>query len=89
MALRSVVAVRDKAAQLFMTPFFVVADGVAVRDFLSEANNPDSVICKHQQDFSLYKLGVFDEGNGTFELYKEPQFMIAAISASPKQEGLL
>lgn len=81
MALKSVCCVRDKAAQCFMTPFFVVADGVAVRDFLAECSNPESMLSKHKKDFSLYKLGVFADDTGLFELYKEPQFLIAAIAA--------
>jgi len=71
-----------------MTPFFVVAEGVAIRDFLTEAANPESIICKHAKDFSLYKFGTFDDNTGGFELFKEPQFLIAANSLGATQVPL-
>lgn len=86
MALLTVCAVRDKAADCFMRPFFVVADGVAIRDFLTEAENPESIVCKHAKDFSLYKFGTFDDGNGVFDLLREPQFMISANSLGAQQK---
>lgn len=88
MAVKTMCAVLDKAAQCFMTPFFVVAEGVAIRDFLAEAANPESILCKHSKDFSLYKFGTFDDNDGVFNLFREPQFIISANSLGQNQSSL-
>lgn len=81
MATKLMFAVLDKAAQLYMAPFFVVAEGVAVRDFMDEANNPSSLLSKHAKDFSLYRLGSFDDVTGSVFLHPEPQYVISAVQA--------
>lgn len=81
MATKLMFAVLDKAANLYMAPFFVVAEGVAVRDFMDEANNPSSLLAKHAKDFSLYRLGSFDDATGSFFLHAEPQYVMSAVQA--------
>lgn len=78
MAMLTVCAVLDKAAEVFMRPFFVVHEGVAKRDFIGECQNPESIIHKHAEDFSLYKFGTFDDNSGVFDLLREPQLLLAA-----------
>lgn len=78
MAIKVMCAVLDKAAGCFMQPFFVPAIGVAVRDFCEEAQKPDSPICKHAKDFSLYQLATFEDTDGSLIVPREPEFIIAA-----------
>lgn len=86
MATKLMYAVLDKAANLYMAPFFVIAEGLAVRDFVDEANNPSSLLAKHAKDFSLYRLGSFDDATGSFFLHAEPQYVLSAVNAQMMRE---
>lgn len=69
-----VVAVRDRAIDAFMRPFFAQSVGQAVRSFTDEVNraSDDNNLYRHADDHDLYKLGVFDPASGEFsELTKE------------------
>lgn len=64
-----IVAVRDRAADAFMRPYFVPALGLAIRSFQDEVNrsSADNPMWVHPEDFDLYELGTYDEDRGVFE----------------------
>lgn len=65
-----VVAVFDRAAQLYGRPFFVQAAGQAIRSFTDEVNRKDSErgeFARHPDDFDLWQLAIYDDGLGAFE----------------------
>lgn len=68
MALLIVVAVKDRALDAFMRPFFVPTVGMALRSFQDEVNRKerDNAIHAHPEDYDLYKLGSWDEESGVF-----------------------
>lgn len=68
------VCVRDRAADVFGTPTFVTTRGGAIRSFGDEVNNPreGNVLNKHPEDFDLYELGWYGDGDGHFELHPKP-----------------
>ena len=57
-------AVRDNAIEAFGQPIFVEAQGQAVRSFIDEANNPESMLNKHPEDFDLYHIGEYNKQTG-------------------------
>lgn len=63
-----IVAVRDRAADAFMRPFFVPTRGMAIRSFQDEVNRaaPDNSMNAHPEDYDLFALGTFDEETGQF-----------------------
>lgn len=67
-----IVAVRDRAANAFMRPFFVPTLGMAIRSFQDEVNRngavTDAPMYHHPEDYDLYHLGAFDEDVGGFEI---------------------
>lgn len=65
---RIVVAVRDRAMDMFMQPFMVPTVGVAIRSFADEMNKHDAeaVMSKHPEDYDLYQIAVFDESTGKY-----------------------
>jgi hypothetical protein len=67
--LQFVVSVKDRAADVFLRPFFVAHRNVAIRDFTDEVNRKadDNQLNKHPDDFDLYVLGQFDDNTGTFK----------------------
>ena len=63
-----IVAVYDSAVSAFMRPFFVPHQGHAVRSFTDEINSKEpNALAAHPDDYSLFRLGVFDEDTGNFE----------------------
>ena len=75
-----VVAVRDRAADAYMRPFFVPTIGMAVRSFGDEVQRAatDNPMWSHPEDYDLYLLGQFDEDTGRF-LCEEPQPRMVAV----------
>lgn len=63
---KMIVALKDTAARVFGTPFFVQASAQAVRSLRDEVNSADSTsdVRRHPDDFELYEVGVFDEDSG-------------------------
>lgn len=58
------IAIRDEAVKAYMTPFFVRALGEATRMFRHQANDPESKIANHPEDFLMYHLGTYDDETG-------------------------
>lgn len=62
------VAVRDRALDAFMRPFFMQSIGQAVRSFADEVNRQaqDNPLNAHPEDYDLYMLATWDEDSGKF-----------------------
>lgn len=74
-----IIAVKDTAAQAFMTPSFVHATGVAIREFGDIVNSTDHPISKHPTDYEMYSLGEFDDTTGTFNLPPNPVLLARGV----------
>lgn len=57
-------AIKDQAIEAFGQPFFVQAQGMAVRMFMDETHNRESQISKHPEDFELWYLGEYEPTTG-------------------------
>jgi hypothetical protein len=68
-------SVYDVKAECYLTPFFqnTVAQGIRAFEDINE--NPNTVINKHPEDFSLYHIGVFDVSSGKIESFPECRFL--------------
>lgn len=70
-------AVYDSKAELFSSPFLEVKDGTALRAVQDLViNNKDHAFAKHPSDFSLHKLGDFDEKSGIITGKDKPEKLI-------------
>lgn len=70
-------AVYDRKAEMFSSPFLEVKDGTAIRAVQDVViNQSDHAFAKHPSDFSLHRLGVFDDETGIIEGQKEPKKVI-------------
>lgn len=67
------VAIYDRAVDAYMRPWFVKAVGEAVRAFQDEVCNKESPMFKHPDDYDLFELGAWDDGDGRFEVLPEPR----------------
>lgn len=68
-----VCAVRDRALDAFMQPFFAPSVGIAVRSFGDEVNRAESPMAAHPDDYDLYQLGTFDDATGRFAVGDGPR----------------
>lgn len=59
---------RDRAADVFGSPFQHASRGGAIRAFADSVNavGDTGLIAKHPDDFDLYYLGTFDDSNGMY-----------------------
>ena len=64
-----VYAVKDSAVQSYAQPMFFPTVPAAVRAFSDAVNSqdPNSQLCKHPEDFALYKVGDYDTVTGVIE----------------------
>jgi len=53
----------DEKAEVFLPPFFVPTIGIARRAFTDCINSDSHVMGKHPADYTLFKLGAFDDSN--------------------------
>lgn len=57
-------AVKDRALDAFMRPFFAQTVNQAIRMFQDEINNPQGDMFKHVDDHDLWHLGTWDDNTG-------------------------
>lgn len=61
------VAIKDRALNAYMRPFFAQTKGQAIRMFNDEINNADSPMHKHPDDYDLWYLGEWDDQTGRLD----------------------
>jgi len=69
-------AIRDRALDAYNRPFFLQADGAAIRAFQDEINNKESELSKHPDDYDLYTIGSFDDNKGVISAHEPLQIAI-------------
>lgn len=85
----NVYCIFDVAAGAYMRPFFVQADGQAQRLFSDLALDASHDIGKHPSDYTLFRIGTYEELTG--EIVGEKQVKICTalecVSASRKVDS--
>lgn len=64
-------AIYDVKAGAYLSPFSFATDAMAKRGFINEVRRPDSLIGASSSDFSLYRMGTFDDSDGIQDMMKE------------------
>lgn len=67
-----VFAILDTKANTFNVPFFMRSTGEAIRAFTDLANDPQSMVFKHPDDFRLFHIGEFDQELAQFDVPPKP-----------------
>jgi len=65
-------SVYDAKVQLYTKPFFLRTKGEALRSWIDTANDPESEIYVHAEDYTLFELGEYDEESGQLENHPAP-----------------
>jgi hypothetical protein len=64
-------SVYDEKAKAYITPFFLPEIGQATRVFGDMVNDTNHQFGMHPQDYTLFKIGDYDDGSGTTESNKQ------------------
>ncbi len=85
-------SVYDDKAECFGHPFFTSAIGIATRMLAEWANNDQSIVGRHPEDFTLYQVGFWDDHAAKMESLDTPKFIAKANEFAnngkgPKDEG--
>lgn len=59
-----IVAVYDRQLNAYMRPFVAQTVGQAIRSFRDEVNRQGSEMNAHPEDYTLHRVGVWDEVQG-------------------------
>lgn len=65
-------SIRDIKADSFATPFFFATQGQALRAFGDLANDKQSTVGQHPEDYVLFHCGTFHIDTGDFEALPHP-----------------
>lgn len=85
----NVYTIFDSASQAYMRPFFMQSDGQALRSFTDIAQDADHDIGKHPEDYSLYRIGTYDDAKGI--LHPEDKSCLATaeeVVAASREKAL-
>ena len=74
-------AVYDVASGVYDGPVPCQTDAVAVRNFTGLATNPESPIAKNPEDFSLVRVGRWDDSKGELILLDTKDTLITGNEA--------
>jgi len=83
--IRRMYSVFDDAAKAFATPFFMPTDAMATRAFV-DAMQKDENLSKYPKDYSLYRIGEFDDARGTLSHEERPIPVMSGFEAKNYQE---
>lgn len=79
-------AIHDAKAAAFLLPFFQMTTGLAIRAFSDSCNNVEHNFCRHAEDYTLFQMGTYDDGPGSFEMLPTPLPVRKAIEVKTQTE---
>ncbi len=64
----NIYSIFDTATAVYSPPFYQKSDGEALRTFQDIAKNPETDIGKHPEDYSMFRLGTFDNNKAKYHI---------------------
>ncbi len=82
-------SIYDQASGLYSRPYYTQSDADAIRSFGDITIDADHPIGKHPEDYTLYRLGIFDDTTGllTNEENSSLATALELVAASRKSCG--
>lgn len=74
-----VFTVYDSKAEFYSAPFYQQNVGMALRAFEDTVGDPESALCRHPEDFTLFHMGEWENLDCTFDLFATPRAIAKAI----------
>lgn len=81
-----VFTVFDSKAEVYLPPFYARTSGEAIRMFATSANENGHEFCKYPADYTLFRLGNYDDQNAKFDLDKTPGSLGLALEHQTNPE---
>lgn len=63
--IHQVFSIRDSKADAWLQPFFSPNQATAMRSMREHLSDPSQHLAKHAEDFNLFVVGSYDDGDGT------------------------
>lgn len=79
-------SIYDSATEAYNAPFIQRARGEAIRTFKSMADNPESLISKRPDHFTLFLIGAWDDVRGVIEPFEAKESLGTALEWKEAQE---
>jgi len=80
MSKKIIFGIFDAPAGCYRSLFPGLSVGEATRGFSDLANNSDTDVGRHPNDFALYKLGEWDDASGILTALPRPEVIITAAA---------
>lgn len=78
----------DQKAAAYIPPFFMHTSGMAARIFTDMVNDEQHQFSKHPEDYTLFKLGSFNDANAEIILEHTPITMHNGVTLiNPSKEN--
>lgn len=77
-------AIKD-AKSSFMPCTVDTNDATAIRNFENAVRQPASLLASHPNDFSLFKLGTYEDTTGFLDPVDPPKLLCDAAQCLPKE----
>lgn len=68
----------DVKSEGFNLPIFAKTDQQAIRSFKDICTDPEHPVCKHAEDYSLFRIGTFNDSSGMVE-GEMPECIVTAL----------
>lgn len=81
-------SIRDSKGDFFNQPFPQLTKAEALRTFAELANDPQSRIAKHPEDYDMYYLGTYDTITGLIDALKSPEHIQKALHCVKQKSEL-
>ncbi len=83
----NIYSIFDTASGLYSRPFFTQADAEALRSFNDLAIDKDHPVGAHPEDYTLFRLGTYDDGRG-FLQNEENESLATALELVAKSRNV-
>ena len=77
--IKQIFAIRDSKAEAFHQPFYAQTKGAAIRAISDYANEPNSPLGKHPEDYMLFHIGAYHEGSGEIRGLEQVEPIISVM----------
>ncbi len=77
-------SVYDSKVEAYMRPFFMQTEAEALRAFRETVNDGQSSFFKHPEDYTLFKVGTFDESTGLISGFELVSLGLALHQKDPE-----
>lgn len=80
-------AIYDAAAGCYRSPMHMKSAGLAIRAFTDAVNAKDNELSAHPEDFTLFRVGTFDDDTGEVTAFKPTPMKVMTALEVVAQRG--